>query len=70
MREAGIFFIIFGICIALCGLYLYTGHKSELLLWKVHDIKKFTIEQTKDVGFWTIIASLVPIIIGIIWIII
>ena len=56
---------IFGLSILLCGLYLYTGHKSELLLWKVHDIKKFTIEQTKNVGKWTMITSIIPFLIGI-----
>lgn len=64
--EAGILFIIFGFLVFLCGLYLFTGHKNEVLLWKVHDIKNFTIEQTKNVGKWTIIASIIILIIGII----
>ncbi len=64
MKEAGIFLFIFGICVFLCGLYLYTGHKSELLLWKVHDIKNFTIEQTKNVGKWTIISSVIIFVIS------
>ena len=57
---------IFALLIFIAGIYLYTGHKSELLLWKVHDIKKFTIEETKNVGKWTIIAGLVPLILAII----
>ena len=64
--EAGILFIIFAFLVFLCGLYLFTGHKNEVLLWKVHDIKNFTIEQTKNVGKWTIIASIIILIIGII----
>ena len=57
---------IFSFLIFLAGLYLYTGHKNEVLLWKVHDIKKFTIEQTKNVGKWTIIVSIIPLILAII----
>lgn len=66
MKEAGIFLFIFGFIVLLCGIYLFTGHKNELLLWKVHDIKNFTIEQTKNVGKWTIISSLIIMIISII----
>lgn len=57
---------IFSILIFIAGLYLYTGHKSELLLWKVHDIKKFTKEETKNVGKWTLIAGLIPLALAII----
>ena len=57
---------IFAGLIFIAGIYLYTGHKNEVLLWKVHDIKKFTIEETKNVGKWTIIAGLVPLILAII----
>ena len=57
---------IFALLIFIVGIYLYTGHKNELLLWKVHDIKKFTIEETKNVGKWTMISSLVPLILAII----
>ena len=57
---------IFGLLIFLAGLYLFTGHKNELLLWKVPDIKKFTMSEVKNVGKWTMIVSIVPIIIAII----
>ena len=69
MNGFSILMIIFGILIFLCGLYLFTGHKNELLLWKVHDIKKFTIEQTKNVGKWTMISSIIPFILAILGII-
>ena len=58
---------VFAFLIFLAGLYLYTGHKNEVLLWKVHDIKKFSIEETKNVGKWTMIAGLIPLILGIYW---
>ena len=57
---------IFAGLIFIAGIYLYTGHKSELLLWKVHDIKKFTKEETKNVGKWTIIVGFIPLILAII----
>ncbi len=66
MNGLSILMFIFGALIFLAGLYLYTGHKNEVLLWKVPDIRKITKEEVKNVGKWTMISSLVPIIIGII----
>ena len=57
---------IFAFLIFIAGIYLYTGHKNELLLWKVHDIKNFTKKETKNVGKWTMISSLAPLILAII----
>ena len=65
MNGFSILMFIFSFFILICGIYLFTGHKNEILLWKVHDIKNFTIEQTKNVGKWTMIASLVPLVLGI-----
>ncbi len=66
MSGFSILMFIFGALIFLAGLYLFTGHKNEVLLWKVPDIKKFTIEETKNVGKWTMIASIIPFIFAII----
>lgn len=66
MNGFSILMFIFGLGIFLAGLYLYTGHKNEVLLWKVHDIKKMPMKEVKNVGRITMISSLVPIIIGII----
>ena len=60
---------IFGFLILLCGIYLYTGHKNEVLLWKVHDINKLTMDELKNIGKWTMISSLIPFIIAIIGVI-
>lgn len=69
MNGFSILMFLFGFCIFLAGLYLFTGHKSELLLWKVHDIKKFPMSEVKNVGKWTMICSLIPVLIGILaWI--
>ena len=65
MNGFSILMIIFGLLIFLSGLYLFTGHKSELLLWKVHDIKKFSKEDTIKVGKWTMISSCIPFLLGI-----
>ena len=64
MGGFSIFMIIFGLFIFLCGLYLFTGHKNELLLWKVYDIKNFSISETKNVGKWTMIVSFIPFILA------
>ena len=66
MNGFSILMFIFAGLIFLAGIYLYTGHKNEVLLWKVHDIKKFTIEETKNVGKWTIIVGFIPLILAII----
>lgn len=58
--------LIFGILIFLCGIYLYTGHKNELLLWKTHNIEKVTKDDLKKIGKWTMIASIIPIILCIV----
>ena len=57
---------IFGVLIFLAGLYIYTGHKNEVLLWKCHDLSKVTKDDLKVIGKWTMISSLVPIILAIV----
>ena len=66
MNGLTILMFIFALGIFLCGLYLFTGHKSELLLWKNHNVKDMSLEEVKNVGKWTMISSIIPIIIGII----
>lgn len=70
MSGFSILMIIFGFLIFLAGLYLYTGHKSELLLWKVPDIKKFTKEETINVGKWTMISSIIPFLLALLGLVI
>ncbi len=47
------------------GLYVYKGHNSELLLWKGYN-KNATKQQLRVTGGWTMIASGIILIIGII----
>ncbi len=65
MSGFSIFMFIFGFLIIIAGLYIYMGHNSELLIWKGYN-KNATKEELKNIGKWTIIVGLVPIIVGII----
>lgn len=66
MNGFSILMFIFGLGIFLAGLYIYTGHRSEVLLWKGPNPKKMSLKELKKVGMITMIASLLPIVLGII----
>ena len=66
MNGFSILMFIFGLGIFLAGLYIYTGYRSEVLLWKGPDPKKMPLKELKKVGKITMITSLLPIILGII----
>lgn len=68
MNGFSILMFIFSLGIFLAGLYLFTGHNSELLLWKTYR-KDTPKEEIVNVGKWTMISSLVPLILGILGII-
>lgn len=65
---AGIFLLIFAVCILLVGLYMFTGHKLNILTWRAA-FKNLTINEWKNIGKWTMISSIPITIIGIILII-
>ena len=65
---AGIFMLIFALCVLLTGLYMFTGHKLEIMTWRVA-FRNLTIEKWKNIGKWTMISSTLIAIIGIILII-
>lgn len=65
MNGLSILMFIFSLGIFLAGLWVFTGHRSELLLWKANFYKTATDDQIKSVGKWTMISSLIPLIIGI-----
>ena len=65
MNGFSILMFIFALGVFLAGLYIFTGHKSEILLWKVYD-KNPTKEKLRNIGKWTMISSLIIFIIGII----
>lgn len=61
--------LIFSILILLAGIYLYTGHKSELLLWKTYNVKNMPMKEVKNIGKWTMISSLIPLLLAILGVI-
>ena len=68
MNGFSILMFIFGFLIILCGLYLLRGRNgdfTQLLLWRSHK-KHYPKEELRNIGKWTIIAGLIPIILGII----
>lgn len=65
---AGIFLLIFAVCILLVGLYMFTGHKLNILTWRAA-FKHLTINEWKNIGKWTMISSIPITIVSIILII-
>ena len=65
MNGFSILMLVFGSLIILAGLYIFTGHNSELLIWRGYN-KNATKEEVKNIGKWTMISGLVPIILAII----
>lgn len=66
MSGLTIIMFIFGLLIFLAGLYVYTGHKNSVLLWKCHNINKLSKKDLKTIGKWTMISSIIPFILSII----
>jgi uncharacterized membrane protein YfcA len=66
MNPISILFFIFGICLLLVGLYMFTGHKLEMVAWRAA-YKGLKKEGWKNIGKWTMISSIIPFIIAIIF---
>ena len=69
MNGFSILFFIFGICVFLVGLYAYTGHEIGILTARAA-FKNLKKDQWKNIGKWTMVASIIIFIIAIIGIII
>lgn len=65
LNGFSILMFVFAFLVILAGIYIYTGHNSELLIWKGHK-KNATKEELKVTGKWTIISGCIILIIGII----
>ena len=65
---AGIFILIFALCVLLTGLYMFTGHALNIMTWRVA-FKNLTVDKWKNIGKWTMVSSLFIAIIGVILII-
>jgi len=48
---------VFALWVFLAGLYLYTGHRCEILLRKVHNIQKLSLKELQNIGKRTMISS-------------
>lgn len=65
MNGFSILMLVFGLCIVLTGLYMYTGHKIEMLTWRAA-FKNLNKSEWKNIGKWTMIVSIIPLILSII----
>lgn len=68
MNGFSILFFIFATLVLVVGIYMYTGHKVELLTGRAafQNLKK---DEWKNIGKWTIIVSLFIYLIAILGII-
>ena len=64
MNGFSILMFIFGICIILVGLYMFTGHKLGILTERPA-FKNLKKEEWKNIGKWTMIVSIIPIILAV-----
>ena len=68
MSNFSILMFIFATGVLLVGLYMFTGHKLEIIAWKAA-FKGLDIEGWKKVGKYTMLTSIIIYIIAIIgWI--
>ena len=58
MNGLSILFFIFGICVFLVGLYAYTGHELSIMTYRAA-FRNLNKSQWKNIGKWTMIASIV-----------
>ena len=63
MNGFAILMFIFAVCIFFTGLYMFTGHKLEIM-WQA-TFKNLSIEEWKNVGKWTMIVSAITLILGV-----
>ena len=65
MNGASTLMVIFGVFLFLFGFYVYRGHDVSSLFWKA-GYQKLSKNEWKNIGKWTMIVSIIPIIIAII----
>jgi len=57
MNGFSILFIIFGLLVFLTGLYMYTGHKLEIMTMRAA-YRNLNKSDWKNIGKWTMVASI------------
>ena len=68
MSGFGIFMLIFATCLLLVGLYMFTGHKLEIMTYRAA-FKNLNKSEWKNIGKWVMIVSIFIYVLGIIAII-
>ena len=65
MNGFSILMFIFGLCVLLVGLYMFTGHKLGIFTVRTA-FKNLKKDEWKNIGKWTMIVSIFILIIAII----
>ena len=65
MNGFSVLMFIFGFCVLLVGLYMYTGHKLDILTYRVA-FRNLNKDEWKNIGKWTMVSSILIFIIAII----
>ncbi len=65
MSGFSILFFIFATCTLLVGLYMFTGHKLEIMTYRAA-FKNLSKSEWKNIGKWTMISSILIYIIAVI----
>ena len=68
MSGFGILMLVFGTALLLVGVYMFNGHKLDILTWRVA-FRNLKIDEWKRIGKYTIYVSFFIFILGIIAII-
>lgn len=68
MSGFGILMFIFGMAILFVGLYMYGGNELKIISWKAA-FKGLNKSDWKNVGKWTMIVSILPLILALLGIV-
>lgn len=66
MNGFSFLMLVFSICILITGIYIYTGHRNDIILWRVANVKTMPKKELQKIGKWTMISSIIPFILSII----
>ena len=58
MSGFTILMLIFGVCVLLTGLYMFTGHKLGIMTNRPA-FKNLSKEEWKNIGKWTMLSSII-----------
>ena len=65
LNGLSILMFIFGLCVLLVGLYMFAGHKLGIMDYRPA-FKNLSKKEWINIGKWTMISSVLIILIGII----